>query len=112
MIRNSSYLQLGFSLLFFLNYFLHLCKLIVIVHLLRVEQCSGWFDDLARHDLLDRQLNFFEVDRCLRAEWLIRLEAVGFCEIETYWDISCLKGVLWHMPRTRLLLYGRFYLLY
>ena len=38
---------------------------IVVLQALRIRQCAGWRDDLAGDDLLDRELDFLEVDGCL-----------------------------------------------
>jgi hypothetical protein len=42
-----------------------LCELVVKLQTFFVRQCVRRLDDLARYDLLDREFDFLEVDRCL-----------------------------------------------
>lgn len=55
------------------NEILDLGKLVVEVKAFRVRQSPAGLDFLARDDLLDRQLDLFEVDGCLVKE----VKAVG-----------------------------------
>lgn len=47
------------------NQLLNLGKLVVVVQALRIGQSATRLDDVARHNLLDRQLNLLHIDRCL-----------------------------------------------
>lgn len=54
---------------------LYLRKLIVVVKALGIQESARWFDDLTRHDLLHRQLDFLEVHGCLRfVSFVLELE--------------------------------------
>jgi hypothetical protein len=41
------------------------CESVIIIQALRIEQSATGLDNLARYDLLHRQLDFLEIDRCL-----------------------------------------------
>lgn len=48
------------------NQLLHLGELVIVLETLRVSQRAARLDGLPGHDLLDGQLDLFEVDGCLR----------------------------------------------
>lgn len=54
------------QLLFQLNQILNLSETVIVIQATRVQQRPARFDDVARNNLLDGQLDLFEVDSSLQ----------------------------------------------
>lgn len=68
--------------LYRLNQLLNIRKLIVVIQATRVHQSAGRLDTVSRHNLLDRKLDLFEIDR--------------------RWDLRGLENVLWNVSLAQL----------